>query len=130
MDIYNDIDNLLNAKGYVDTTGISESINELKYMIATNNINYAKVKDIYNKYKNEIDCISKEFRRKNMVGTINKNINTNDKNEQVINIEILINDLYRILIIKIIKGKVEESIVNDALTCRTEQLLEIVKGLN
>lgn len=99
-------------------------------MIATNNINYAKVKDIYNKYKNEIDCISKEFRRKNMVGTINKNINTNDKNEQVINIEILINDLYRILIIKIIKGKVEESIVNDALTCRTEQLLEIVKGLD
>lgn len=130
MDIYNEIDNLLNAKGYVDTTGISESINELKYMIATNNINYAKVKDIYNKYKNEIDCISKEFRRKNMVGTINKNINTNDKNEQVINIEILINDLYRILIIKIIKGKVEESIVNDALTCRTERLLEIVKGLN
>ncbi len=130
MNIYNDIDNLLNAKGYVDTTGISESINELKYMIATNNINYAKVKDIYNKYKNEIDCISKEFRRKNMVGTINKNINTNDKNEQVINIEILINDLYRILIIKIIKGKVEESIVNDALTCRTEQLLEIVKGLD
>lgn len=130
MDIYNDIDNLLNAKGYVDTTGISESINELKYMIATNNINYAKVKDIYNKYKNEIDCISKEFRRKNMAGTINKNINTNDKNEQVINIEILINDLYRILIIKIIKGKVEESIVNDALTCRTEQLLEIVKGLD
>jgi len=130
MDIYNDIDNLLNAKGYVDTTGISESINELKYMIATDNINYAKVKDIYNKYKNEIDCISKEFRRKNMVGTINKNINTNDKNKQVINIEILINDLYRILIIKMIKGKVEESIVNEVLTCRTERLLEIVKGLN
>ena len=130
MNIYNDIDNLLNAKGYVDTTGISESINELKYMIATDNINYAKVKYIYNKYKNEIDCISKEFRRKNMVGTINKNINTNDKNEQVINIEILINDLYRILIIKMIKGKVEESIVNEVLTCRTERLLEIVKGLN
>ena len=130
MNIYNDIDNLLNAKGYVDTTGISESINELKYMIATDNINYAKVKYIYNKYKNEIDCISKEFRRKNMVGTINKNINTNDKNEQVINIEILINDLYRILIIKMIKGKVEDSIVNEVLTCRTERLLEIVKGLN
>ena len=132
IDIYNNMYNLLKTKGFIDTTDIYYSIIKLENMLNNNYIDYYEVRRIYYKYKDKIDFINNAIRIKNsncINHIMSTNINTDNYNEQVNNIITLIEYLYRLLILDMLKDKIVDNDMIDILVGNINRIENIISNI-
>lgn len=121
---------LLKKQDIEEKDDIVKSIEELRTMLETNQIDYSIVRNIYNKYKDEIEKVDRTIKKYNKAfGSKSNTYYIDEKDNLRYTTELLIGYLYRILLYKFLEGKINEDAKESFILKKDKVIYELLSKL-